>query len=149
MFFIVISDLPCKHSRKNHSTSVKTRLLQTSAARSGAQGKVGSYIIINLQIWDVSRRYQLALSLTNQNKQLYLPQSHCLFCFHSRFTFIRSTLGSKDKLKLSLGRASAERKSGRSDRPQTRVFSPVQTARVTKSASGTAERPPDGLFCWS
>ena len=117
-------------------------LLQTSAARSGAQGKVGSYIIINLQIWDVSRRYQLALSLTNQNKQLYLPQSHCLFCFHSRFTFIRSTLGSKDKMKLSLGRASAERKSGRSDRPQTRVFSPVQTARVTKSGAGPRSGPP-------
>ena len=108
----------------------------------GAQGKVVSYIIINLQIWDVSRRYQLALSLTNQNKQLYLPQSHCLFCFHSRFTFIRSTLGSKDKMKLSLGRASAERKSGRSDRPQTRVFSPVQTAHVTKSGAGPRSAPP-------
>ena len=73
------------------------------------------------------------LSLTNQNKQLYLLLSHCLSCFHSRFTFIRFTFRSKDKLKLwaqnnpavyaplnpnkqtnklklSLDRASAERK---------------------------------------
>ena len=95
---------------KNHSMSAITRLLQTAAARSGTQGRVCSYIMINLQIRDVSRRYQPALSSNIQNKQLYLPQSHCLSCFHSRFTFIRSTFRSKDKLKLSLGRASAERK---------------------------------------
>ena len=130
---------------KNHSMSVITRLLQTAAARSGTQGRVGSYIMINLQIRDVSRRYQPALSSNIQNKQLYLPQSHRLFCFHSRFTFIRSTLGSKDKMKLSLGRASTERKSGRSD---PCIFAGSDCARH-KERSGTAERPPDGLFFWS
>ena len=113
----------------------------------GAQGKVGSYIIINLQIWDVSRRYQLALSLTNQNKQLYLPNHivFLVFTHASRSYALRST-EKINQIYLWVG-ASAGRQAAAPFGRKPACFRRFRPPASHTRGAGRRSGPSTGCFC--